>query len=186
MKRRYLMIVIAATTFVIIASCAATVLAGNITLGATDSARMRDATNAFVNRVLYKFAIPESLATVRVDRAVLRLPLTADTVIKGWGVVVFPSADRWTGSGGRLSYTDLQIVDAISAVHLTDIRPNKIMEMDITGLVRGWSTGLVANHGLVIESMLDAEEPMEIPGRLAFPTAGQVELEVWFAPSSGR
>jgi hypothetical protein len=179
-------IVLTAVLLALLSFPATSTLAGNLTLGATDFARVLDPGGVFVSRILYRFALPDTLAITRVDRALLRLPLAADTVVQEFALLAMPAADNWTGGGATLSIPDLGVVDSVSGVYTSQLSPGETVEFDITDIVKTWASSQIANKGLVIQSMTDEPEPMEIPGRLAFPAAGQVNLEVWFAPNPAR
>ena len=120
------------------------------------------------------------------DRALLRLPLTADTVVQEFALLAMPAADNWTGRGATLSLPGLGVIDSVWGACTSQLSPGETVEVDITDLVKAWASGQISNKGLVIQTMTDEPEPLEIPGRLAFPAAGQVALEVWFAPNPER
>jgi hypothetical protein len=186
MNRRYTRIVLTGLFLALLSFPATATQAGNLTLGATDFARVLGPGGALVTSILYKFDLPDTLAIARVDRALLRLPLIADTVVQEFALLALPAADNWAGGGATLSLPGLGVVDSVSGVYTSQLSPGETVEVDVTDLVKAWASGQIANKGLVIRSMTDEPEPMEIPGRLAFPAAGQVDLEVWFAPSPGR
>ena len=155
-------------------------------MSATDFARVLGPGGASVTSILYKFDLPDTLAVTRVDRALLRLPLTADTVVQEFALLAMPAADNWTGGGATLLLPGLAIIDFTSGACTSQLSPGETVEVDITDLVKAWASGQIANKGLVIQTLTDDPEPLEIPGKLAFPAAGQVNLEVWFAPNPDR
>ena len=186
MNRRYTRTVLTGITLALLSFPATSTMAGNLTLSATDFARVLDPGGTSISRILYRFELPDTLAIARVDRALLRLPVTTDTVIQEFALLALPVGDNWTGGGATLSFPDLEVVDSVSADYTGQLSPGQTVEVDITYLVKAWASGQIDNKGMVIQSMTDEPEPMEIPGRLVFPAAGQVNLEVWFAPSASR
>ena len=85
-----------------------------------------------------------------------------------------------------MSLPGLGVIVSVWGACTSQLSPGETVEVDITDLVRAWATGQIANNGLVIQSMTEEPEPLEIPGKLAFPAAGQVILDVWFAPNPDR
>jgi hypothetical protein len=186
MNRRYSKSILVGLFLSLLSVPATTTAAGNLTVSAKDFARVLGPGGASVTSILYRFDLPDTLAVTRVDRAPLRLPLTADTVVQEFALPALPAADNWTGGGATMSLPDLEIIDSVSGACTSQLSPGETVEVDITDPVKAWVSGQIANNGLVIQTMTEEPEPMELPGKPAFPASGQVAPDIWFAPNPDR
>ncbi|OGC74464.1 MAG: hypothetical protein A2145_05940 [candidate division Zixibacteria bacterium RBG_16_40_9] len=102
------------------------------------------------NRHLIKFDLSSIPAGSTIDIAEVNLKVEVDTGKRYIDLAIFPVTSDWSEDAvllteGRVSYTD-----TILATETIDVTTGKIMDLNITRIVREWVKGTLPNKGLMV------------------------------------
>lgn len=130
--------------------------AARMTLSATDVGYIESDEPPQEGRVLVRFEMPEELRAGAVEFAVLELrtAVTSDEGVNCVVVDAFPLTTEWDGAtvawdgawstpGGDFDRTE-------HAVWIARPGEASVVRFDVTGMVSGWASGALANHGVVL------------------------------------
>ncbi len=159
--------------------------AARVSIPAADMAAISNPDNPADARALLRFELPEDLsgATIGFAAVEFRAAVAASEAAGSLPLDAFPMTTEWSGDtaawdeGWATAGGDFE--NSFHAVWMVEQGQDSVVRFDVTDFVRGWSSGAVGNHGMVV-LMASGVQGSVVPVEGPYDWGAAPTLEIYY------
>lgn len=138
------------------------------------------------NSILIEATLPATLAGARIDRALLLLPLAADSLGREQVITVSPSGKAWNSEAQLKAYEDLLSVDSLSVSQFVSGAIGDDVALDVTPIVSSWVAGEIPNLGFVVTGLKGLGYDIRLTRDVSQTETAPFELRILFTKRDSK